>query len=141
MTDRDRSLLEPEDWDAYRRAAHDALDMALDFARDRQQDPVWQELPDELKRLDDPLPAQPAPLPDVVGEVQTRILPHTLGNTHPRFWGWVHGSGTAGGIVSQLLIGALNANPVHATTRREDYSFPNPDGSCSDHTSLLNGRA
>ena len=45
-----------------------------------------------------------------MAEVAHRILPYTLGNTHPRFWGWVHGSGTPGGIVAQMLQGAINAN-------------------------------
>lgn len=110
MNEWDGSPLEPGDWDEYREAAHRALDLALDFARKRAGEPVWQAIPDELKALDDPLPDAPSDLQRVVDEVGERILPHTLGNTHPRFWGWVHGSGSPGGIVSQLLIGAINAN-------------------------------
>ena len=110
MSEPDQSLLDPEDWEAYRRTAHEALDIALDFARHRPEEPVWQQLPDAARSLDDPLPEQASPLARVVDEVAARVLPHTLGNTHPRFWGWVHGCGSPGGIVAQLLTGAINAN-------------------------------
>jgi aromatic-L-amino-acid/L-tryptophan decarboxylase len=106
----DDSLLEPDDWAAFRKEAHRALDIALDFAARRSQEPVWQEIPDAIKTLDDPMPESGAPLSEVVTHVRDSILPHTLGNTHPRFWGWVNGSGTPSGIVAQLLTGAINAN-------------------------------
>ena len=110
MSKPEQSLLDPADWDAYREAAHAALDVALDFSRQRGREPVWRPLPDELTALDDPVPRTGQPLNAVVAEIEQRILPYTLGNTHPCFWGWVHGSGTPGGIVAQMLQGAINAN-------------------------------
>ncbi len=38
------------------------------------------------------------------------ILPYATGNIHPRFFGWVHGSGTAGGLLAELLAATMNAN-------------------------------
>jgi aromatic-L-amino-acid decarboxylase len=104
------SLLDPEDWQAFRENAHRALDVALNFVQERPNQPVWQEIPDTKKAVDDPLPLHGSSLASLVGEVQERVLPYTLGNTHPRFWGWVHGSGTAGGLVAQMLGAAINAN-------------------------------
>lgn len=52
----DISLLEPDDWELFRQQAHQALDVALDFASQRPMQPVWQEMPDQVKRQDDPLP-------------------------------------------------------------------------------------
>ena len=78
--------------------------------RQRGQEPVWRPVPHDLTALDDPLPVAGQPLDAVVAEVEQRVLPYTLGNTHPCFWGWVHGSGTPGGIVAQMLQGAINAN-------------------------------
>ncbi|QFU75466.1 cytochrome D ubiquinol oxidase subunit I [Halioglobus maricola] len=110
MGDSEKSLLEPADWDAFRKEAHRALDVALDFSRDRAERAVWTPLPEHARTVDEPLPRGGESLQEVVGEVERRVLPHTLGNTHPRFWGWVNGSGTPSGIVSQLLTGAINAN-------------------------------
>ncbi|WP_116365763.1 pyridoxal phosphate-dependent decarboxylase family protein [Parahaliea mediterranea] len=104
------SLLDPADWTGFCEQAHAALDVALGHVRQRQAQGVWQELPAAARRTDAPLPEQGAPLPELVAELQARVLPYTLGNIHPRFWGWVNGTGTASGIVAQMLTGAINAN-------------------------------
>jgi len=110
MADKPGSLLEPDDWQAFRDEAHRALDVALDFAQARPQQPVWGELPARVKALDEPVPVEGSSLAQVVEQVRQRVLPHTLGNTHPRFWGWVNGSGTPSAIVAQMMIAAINAN-------------------------------
>ncbi len=104
------SLLDPEDWQSFRNEAHRALDKALDFVQQRPAAPVWREIPEEIKAAGQAVPLEGSALSDVVDEVSTTVLPYSLGNTHPRFWGWVHGSGTASGLVSQKMIAALNAN-------------------------------
>ncbi|MEH6583826.1 MAG: pyridoxal-dependent decarboxylase [Halioglobus sp.] len=104
------SLLDPEDWPAFREQAHMALDQALDFVQQRPQQAVWRELPDRIKALDQEVPIDGSGMSSVLDEVAEDILPYSLGNTHPRFWGWVNGSGTASGLVSQMMIAALNAN-------------------------------
>src|SRR2546427_9341784 len=38
------------------------------------------------------------------------ILPFAVGNAHPRFMGWVHGGGTAVGMLGEMLAAGLNAN-------------------------------
>ncbi|MBN7796001.1 pyridoxal phosphate-dependent decarboxylase family protein [Parahaliea mediterranea] len=104
------SLLDPADWERFRADAHAALDVALDFVRERPLQAVWQEIPEAVKAVDAPLPREGEALPALVEELQRDLLPYTLGNTHPRFWGWVNGSGSAGGVVAQLMMGAINAN-------------------------------
>jgi aromatic-L-amino-acid/L-tryptophan decarboxylase len=104
------SLLDPQDWLAFREEAHRALDKALDFVQQRPEQAVWQQLPEHIKAVDAPLPTAAQPLAAVVDSFSERVLPYSLGNTHPRFWGWVHGSGTASALVSQMMMAALNAN-------------------------------
>ncbi|WP_207796456.1 pyridoxal phosphate-dependent decarboxylase family protein [Pseudohalioglobus lutimaris] len=106
----DPSLLEPADWEEFRAEAHRALDVALNFVRDRPQEAAWEETPPGLKVTDKELPVHGQPLGEVVNAVQRDVLPYTLGNTHPRFWGWVNGSGTPSGVISQAFVGAINAN-------------------------------
>nr|WP_232371171.1 pyridoxal-dependent decarboxylase [Desulfogranum marinum] len=38
------------------------------------------------------------------------LLPYGVGNTHPRFFGWVHGAGNPGGILAEITGAAMNAN-------------------------------
>jgi aromatic-L-amino-acid decarboxylase len=73
------------------------------------------------------LPWQPVPqqvrdsyvLPDtgvgtdtaaLVRALTETILPYATGNTHPRFFGWVHGSGMAEGLLSEMVAATMNSN-------------------------------
>lgn len=38
------------------------------------------------------------------------LLPYGAGNTHPSFFGWVHGSGTPQSLLAEIIAGAINAN-------------------------------
>jgi glutamate/tyrosine decarboxylase-like PLP-dependent enzyme len=106
-----QQTLDPADWDAFRHTAHTALDAAIDFLRDVRARPVWRPVPDEVKQaMAVPVPREPEGLDHVLQEFLTHILPYATGNIHPRFFGWVHGSGTAGGIVAEMLSAAMNAN-------------------------------
>ncbi len=104
-------MLDPADWEKFRDAAHRALDDAIDFLRDVRERPVWQPVPDEVKaRLNEPLPQEAMAFEDVYREFTETILPYAPGNIHPRFWGWVHGSGTPSGAVADLLGSTMNSN-------------------------------
>ncbi len=72
---------------------------------------MWQPVPDHIKtRIAAPAPWSGQGLDRTIGEARELILPYTVGNTHPRFFGWVHGSGTAGGVVGEMLAAAMNVN-------------------------------
>ncbi len=87
------------------------LDDMFDRLQDVRQGPVWQRMPDELRaELRVPLPQQGADPSSVYDEFRRLIAPYGLGNTHPRFMGWVHGGGTGIGMLAELLAGAMNAN-------------------------------
>ena len=38
------------------------------------------------------------------------VLPYAIGNTHPRFWGWVMGGGDAVGMMAEMLTATMNPN-------------------------------
>jgi aromatic-L-amino-acid/L-tryptophan decarboxylase len=103
--------LDPEDWEAFRQLAHRVLDEAIDFTAQVRERPVWKPVPRDVRdRLSESLPLQPSPLEDVCSEFRESILPYATGNIHPRFLGWVHGSGQAGNIVAEMLAAAMNCN-------------------------------
>lgn len=104
-------MLDPADWERFRRTAHQAVDDALDFLRDVRERPVWQPVPDDVKeRLRAPMPSEGSAFEEVYREFTETILPYATGNIHPRFWGWVHGSGTPSGAIADMLAAAINAN-------------------------------
>jgi glutamate/tyrosine decarboxylase-like PLP-dependent enzyme len=103
--------LDPADWEAFRSTFHDAVDQAIDHLRGIRQKPVWQPTPDEVKaRLTERLPHAPADLDEILALFARDILPYGTGNIHPRFFGWVHGSGTVAGALGDMLAGFMNCN-------------------------------
>lgn len=104
-------MLDPADWERFRERAHRALDDALDYLRDVRDRPVWQPVSGEAKRrLLTPMPQESTPFEDVYQEFTQTILPYATGNIHPRFWGWVHGTGTPSGAIADLLAAVMNSN-------------------------------
>lgn len=104
-------MLDPSDWERFRSAAHRALDDALDYLRDVRERPVWQPVPDEVKeRLRAPMPQEPSAFEDVYAEFVRDVLPYATGNVHPRWWGWVHGTGTPSGALAEMLAAVMNSN-------------------------------
>src|SRR5690348_5321078 len=103
--------LDPQDWDAFRRLAHSALDEAVDYLCEVRERPVWRPVPESVKgQLSEPLPVAAQGLDKTYRAFRELILPYPTGNIHPRFWGWVHGTGLATGIVSAMLAATMNSN-------------------------------
>jgi len=108
--DLDESL-DPQDWESFRRFAHSVLDEAIDYVRDVRTRAVWQPVPETVKQdLRKPMPDRGEGMEAAFREFCDLILPYPTGNIHPRFWGWVHGTGLASGIISEILAAAMNSN-------------------------------
>ncbi len=103
--------LDPADWDAIRKLAHRALDDAFDAMATVRERPVWQSVPAAVRaEFKAPLPHKGEGAEAAYQDYQKLVAPYPLGNTHPRFWGWVIGSGTPMGVVADMLAAALNPN-------------------------------
>jgi len=106
-----RKGLDPEDWEALCQEAHAALDAAFAHMRGRAEAPVWRRPPDDLRaKLRAALPGDATPTPTLVSRIVDEFLPYDVGNTHPRFFGWVHGAGTPEGVIPEIFAAAMNAN-------------------------------
>ena len=104
-------MLDPEDREAFRAAAHAHLDRLLDHVEGAASGPVWRPVPDDVRaRLNETPPIQGQGLDRVLTDFNNFILPYGTGNIHPRFFGWVHGAGTPSGILAEAAAAALNSN-------------------------------
>lgn len=102
--------LDPSDWEAFHNDAHGLLDAAIDQMKTAREGRVWTPLPDEMKSsLTSPIPNKPAATNEIADRLSA-LLPYGVGNTHPRFFGWVHGSGNPGGVMADIVAAAMNAN-------------------------------
>ncbi|MBF0212258.1 MAG: amino acid decarboxylase [Magnetococcales bacterium] len=104
------SLLDPADWERFRGQAHRLLDLCVDRLMANREHP-WRPL-DAADREALKLGAatRGVGVEVLVEELSRRILPFATGNTHPRFFGWVHGSGLAEGLLSEMVAATMNSN-------------------------------
>ncbi len=113
------------------------LDDMVDYLEHVRERPVWQPISRSVrKRFRAALPRDPEELGEVYDEFSRFILPYATGNTHPGFMGWVHGGGTAVGMLAEMLAAGLNANlggrdhvPIEVERQivewmRQLYEFP-----------------
>jgi glutamate/tyrosine decarboxylase-like PLP-dependent enzyme len=99
--------LEPE---RFRRLAHEAVDLVADYLAGIATAPVFQPMtPAERSTLmQQPFDAAGVAPEAVLDRFRTAVLPHAMGNGHPRFFGWVNSPPAPIGIVADFLAAALN---------------------------------
>ena len=103
--------LDPAAWEEFRVIAHRVLNDALDYVESVRRRPVWRPVPQDVcAALREPVPILGQPLEHIYLQFQELILPYATGNIHPRFFGWVHGTGLASGVIAEMLAAAMNAN-------------------------------
>lgn len=111
MSDSSDSSLDPADWATLRQQGHRMLDDMFDYVERIRERPVWQPIPTLVREsFNAPLPQSPSDLGQMHRKFMTQVLPYAVGNSHPRFMGWVHGGGTVEGMLAEMLAAGLNAN-------------------------------
>jgi aromatic-L-amino-acid/L-tryptophan decarboxylase len=108
---RQEESLDPQDWEAMRRLGHQMVDDMLEHLETVRERPIWQSPPEEMKAFFQQPPPQAGQDPQQVYEqFLDKILPYGMGNIHPRFWGWVIGTGTPMGVLAEMLAATMNPN-------------------------------
>lgn len=101
--------LDPQDWEEFRLLGHRMLDDMVNHLSSLRERPAWQPVPEQVRaRLRTPLPLEPEPAEAVYQEFLRSILPFPNGNLHPRFWGWVQGTGTPLAMLAEMLASGMN---------------------------------
>ena len=108
---RDEEGLDPESWDAMRALGHRMVDDMMGYLEQVRDRPAWQPVPESARAaLDRPVPRAPEGAEQAYADFVTHVLPYPLGNIHPRFWGWVIGTGTPLGALAEMLGATMNPN-------------------------------
>src|SRR5260221_6232221 len=111
MPDRPEESLDPASWDELRAHGHRVLDELLEWQRTLRDRPVWRPVPQDVRAaLRTPLPAEGAGLAGAWDDFRSLVLPYPWGNVHPRFWGWVNGTGTPSAALAELATAVINTN-------------------------------
>ncbi len=101
--------LDPNNWRDFGELAHRILDDALRYLETIRERPVWRP-PDFRSPLQTTFPIQGQGMQQTYEEFVQHIYYHPLGNIHPRFWGWVNGTGSAQGVIAEFLTAVMNTN-------------------------------
>src|SRR5213596_2865769 len=97
------------EWEELRKLGHLVVDEMLEYLRTARERPVWRPVPaDVRRRLSGPAPRGPTTAADVYEEFKRDVLPYPTGNIHPRFWGWVIGTGTPFAMLADMLASGMN---------------------------------
>jgi glutamate/tyrosine decarboxylase-like PLP-dependent enzyme len=103
-----KTTLDPDDWTEFRAQAHALLEACIDRLEGARDHP-WQPVPQEI-RDSYALPLGGAGQNGLADALRDTVMPFATGNTHPRFFGWVHGTGMAEGLLSEMVSATMNAN-------------------------------
>lgn len=111
MTDRPEESLDPESWEEFRAHGHAVLDELMDYLRTVRDRPAWKPVPPDVRAaLRVPLPREGGGLEASWDALRRSVLPYPWGNIHPRFWGWVNGTGSPSGALAELATAVINTN-------------------------------
>ena len=72
--------------------------------------PVFGKVGARAAVFDEPLPEQGAPFEDVLAFVREHVMPFPMGNSHPRFYGFINATADPVGIFADYLAAAMNSN-------------------------------
>lgn len=105
--------LDPVDeagWGDLRALGHRMLDEMFSGMEEVRERPVWQPMPDTVRGAlaGEPVPYQGQGAETVYAEFVENVLPYPTGNTHPRYFGWVKGTGTPLGMLADMLAAGMN---------------------------------
>jgi glutamate/tyrosine decarboxylase-like PLP-dependent enzyme len=106
-----QETLDPNDWGAMRELGHRMIDDMIDYLETVADRPPWQRAPEHIKdHFRTSVPLDPQGAEEVYEEFLEYVLPYPIGNIHPRFWGWIFGTGTIMGAFAEFLAAAMNTN-------------------------------
>lgn len=106
--------LDPENWGELRKLGHRMLDDIMDHLEQVRDRPIMQKVAEEAREAF----MQPPPMQGVGAEaayeefVEQLLRNQSNFNKHPRFWGFVVGTGSPSGMLADMLASGLNVNIV-----------------------------
>ncbi len=98
------------DRESFRQLALTAVDWALGHLSGVPDGAVYEPMtPEERRRLlEQPLPDAGRDPRAILDVFRDAVLPHPMGNGHPRFFGWVNSPPAPLGVLADLLAAAMN---------------------------------
>ena len=110
--------------DEIRRIGYAAADAVAEHRGRLLAGPVFGKVGNRAALFDEPLPETGQPFEDVLAFAREHILPFPMGNSHPRFYGFINATADPIGITADYLAAGMNSNcwggdhaAIHVETR------------------------
>jgi len=103
--------LDPTDWAKMEQLGMEMVKDMMQFLSTVRERKVWQEPPSDVKDFfNQRVPIEGQMHETIYEDFKTKIRPYPTGNIHPRFWGWVMGTGTPFTMLADMLAAGININ-------------------------------
>ena len=96
--------------DEVRRIGYLAADAVAEHRAQLTQRPVFGKVGAGAAAFDEPVPEEGQPFEEVLAFAREHILPFPMGNSHPRFYGFINATADPVGITADYLAAAMNPN-------------------------------
>jgi len=102
--------LDPSDWVSLEKLGNKMIKDMMSYFQNIEGGPTWNEAPGEVKAFfKKSVPSKGVGQKQAYQEFKTKILPYSFGNGHPRFWGYVTGTGFPYAMLSDMLASGMNS--------------------------------
>lgn len=101
--------LDPDDWKEFNSLAHRMIDDMTAHLSTLDAKAAWSPMPETVRlSLNEPLPISAQGAEKAYCDFVENVLPFPNGNLHPRYWGWVQGTGTPLAMLADMLASGMN---------------------------------
>jgi aromatic-L-amino-acid decarboxylase len=106
----DKAMPPALDPEHFRRLGHELVELVADYLGGTRERSVFRPMaPGERTTLmQEELGERGASPESIIERFRTTVLPHAMGNGHPRFFGWVNSPPAPMGILADFLAAAMN---------------------------------
>jgi glutamate/tyrosine decarboxylase-like PLP-dependent enzyme len=99
--------LSPEE---VRRLGYEAADAVAESREKLEARPVFGKIGADAALFDEPVPEEGQPIEETLAFVREHVLPFPMGNSHPRFYGFINATADPIGIAADYLAASMNPN-------------------------------
>src|SRR5215475_11917511 len=93
-----------------RRLGYLAADAVAESREKLEQRQVFGKIGADAKLFDEPVPEEGQPIEETLAFVREHILPFPMGNSHPRFYGFINATADPIGVAADYLAASMNPN-------------------------------
>lgn len=102
--------LDPKNWDNLIALGHNMLDDMMNFLKNIRKHEIVPISEEVIAKIRQPVPLKSQGYEETYKEFLEHVFPYPVPGMHPHFWGFVMGTGSPLGVLSEMLAACMNSN-------------------------------